>query len=150
MGSFVLFFPFISSCSLFKSSPPKIDYDGSKGSMVLRTAMSQYGSKYSYGKADPSKGFDCSGLIWWAYGQHGIKLPRSTNDQAKFGKSVPKNSLRQGDIIVFRVGKRLHNGLVADRGRFVHAPSSGGSIRVEEINSDYWKNRFVSARRVIL
>ena len=66
----------LSGCSMFSSdrySYQPVSYDNSEGSKVLRTAMSQYGAKYKYGKASPSDGFDCSGLIFWAYGKHGIK-----------------------------------------------------------------------------
>ncbi|MFQ9938589.1 MAG: hypothetical protein ACLRW2_09365 [Parasutterella excrementihominis] len=64
----------LSGCSMFSSdrySYQPVSYDNSEGSKVLRTAMSQYGAKYKYGKASPSDGFDCSGLIFWAYGKHG-------------------------------------------------------------------------------
>ena len=72
---------FLSGCSMFSSdrySYQPVSYDNSEGSKVLRTAMSQYGAKYKYGKASPSDGFDCSGLIFWAYGKHGITVPRHT------------------------------------------------------------------------
>ena len=120
---------FLSGCSMFSSdrySYQPVSYDNSEGSKVLRTAMSQYGAKYKYGKASPSDGFDCSGLIFWAYGKHGITVPRHTAAQSKAGKWVAARNARQGDIVVFRIGRRLHTGLVADKGRFLHAPSSGG------------------------
>ncbi|MBQ8828711.1 MAG: C40 family peptidase [Burkholderiaceae bacterium] len=142
----------LSGCSIFRSHSIEgyapVDYDGSKGSLVLKTAMTQVGTPYSYGKATPYKGFDCSGLIWWAYKEHGKKLPRHTSRQAKVGKSVRLGQSRQGDIVVFRFGKRLHTGLMADKNRFLHAPSSGGYVRLESIKKVYWKNRLVSIRRV--
>lgn len=81
----------LSGCSMFSSdrySYQPVSYDNSEGSKVLRTAMSQYGAKYKYGKASPSDGFDCSGLIFWAYGKHGITVPRHTAAQSKAGKWV--------------------------------------------------------------
>ena len=78
----------LSGCSMFSSdrySYQPVSYDNSEGSKVLRTAMSQYGAKYKYGKASPSDGFDCSGLIFWAYGKHGISVPRHTAAQSKAG-----------------------------------------------------------------
>ena len=136
----------LSGCSMFSSdrySYQPVSYDNSEGSKVLRTAMSQYGAKYKYGKASPSDGFDCSGLIFWAYGKHGITVPRHTAAQSKAGNA------RQGDIVVFRIGRRLHTGLVADKGRFLHAPSSGGYVRMESLSGVYWKNKIVGYRRIV-
>lgn len=143
---------FLSGCSMFSSdrySYQPVSYDNSEGSKVLRTAMSQYGAKYKYGKASPSDGFDCSGLIFWAYGKHGITVPRHTAAQSKAGKWVAARNARQGDIVVFRIGRRLHTGLVADKGRFLHAPSSGGYVRMESLSGIYWKNKIVGYRRIV-
>ena len=78
----------LSGCSMFSSdrySYQPVSYDNSEGSKVLRTAMSQYGAKYKYGKASPSDGFDCSGLIFWAYGKHGITVPRHSIKSRQMG-----------------------------------------------------------------
>lgn len=142
----------LSGCSMFSSdrySYQPVSYDNSEGSKVLRTAMSQYGAKYKYGKASPSDGFDCSGLIFWAYGKHGITVPRHTAAQSKAGKWDGCRNARQGDIVVFRIGRRLHTGLVADKGRFLHAPSSGGYVRMESLSGAYWKNKIVGYRRIV-
>ena len=127
---------FLSGCSMFSSdrySYQPVSYDNSEG----------------YGKASPSDGFDCSGLIFWAYGKHGITVPRHTAAQSKAGKWVAARNARQGDIVVFRIGRRLHTGLVADKGRFLHAPSSGGYVRMESLSGVYWKNKIVGYRRIV-
>lgn len=143
----------LSGCSILGSSDrydyTPIDYDGSKGSKVLKTAMTQYGKAYKYGKSSPSEGFDCSGLIYWAYSQNGIRIPRNTFGQSKAGKWVSAKNARQGDIVVFRIGRRLHTGLVADKGRFLHAPSSGHYIRMESLSNRYWKPKIVGYRRIV-
>jgi cell wall-associated NlpC family hydrolase len=151
----------LTGCSIFKSAAddrgdtgggkedPHVSYDGTFGSEILRTAMGQYGKKYAYGKAHPKEGFDCSGLIWYAFRQHGIKVPRTSALLARGGKPVARSNMRQGDIIVFRIGKRMHAGIVADRGRFLHSPSSGLTVRLERINSQYWKNRVAAIRRYV-
>ena len=142
----------LSGCSIFSSDRYKytpIAYDGSLGSKILRTAATQYGAPYKYGKSSPSEGFDCSGLIYWAYSKHGIKVPRNTSGQYKAGKKVTAASTRQGDIVVFRVGKTLHTGLVADKGRFLHAPSSGGYVRMEYLTNSYWKPKIIGYRRIV-
>lgn len=142
----------LPGCSVFRSrpSPPYVRYDGSRGSQVLKTAMSQYGVDYEYGAVDPGDGFDCSGLIWWSYRQHGITVPRRTVDQRRAGWAVSRKNICQGDIVVFRIGRnQLHTGLVVDKNRFLHAPSSGGYIRIDKFNDAYWKNRIVGFRRIV-
>lgn len=143
----------LNGCSIFSSSKisgyAPVQYDGSPASKVLKTAMSQVGKKYSYGKATPSEGFDCSGLIYWSYKRHGITLPRHTSHQAKAGTKVSRWKARQGDIVVFKIGRRLHTGLLADKGRFLHAPSSGGRVRLEPLNNPYWKPKIIGYRRII-
>lgn len=144
---------FFSGCSIFGPSDryeyTPIKYDGSKGSNVLKTAMTQYGKAYKYGKSDPSEGFDCSGLIFWAYEQNGIHVPRNTYGQSKAGRWVSARNTKQGDIVVFRIGRRLHTGLVADKGRFLHAPSSGNYIRMESLRNRYWKPKIIGYRRIV-
>lgn len=142
----------LSGCSMFSSdrySYSPISYDNSMGSKVLRTAMTQYGAKYKYGKASPSDGFDCSGLIYWAYSKHGITLPRNTSGQSKAGKWISARNAKQGDIVVFKIGRSLHTGLVADKGRFLHAPASGGYVRMESLNGSYWKHKISGYRRIV-
>lgn len=142
----------LSGCSMFSSdrySYTPVNYDNTMGSKVLRTAMTQYGTKYKYGKASPSDGFDCSGLIYWAYGKHGITVPRNTSGQSRAGKWVAARNAKQGDIVVFKLGRSLHTGLVADKGRFLHAPASGGYVRMESLSSAYWKHKISGYRRIV-
>lgn len=121
------------------------------GAAVVATAKTQIGRPYKYGGASPKTGFDCSGLIAWSYKQHGINVPRQTKDQVVYGKAVKKSQLRPGDIVVFRISSRsgYHTGLYSGKGKFVHSPSSGKKIREDSITTDYWKRRYVSARRVL-
>ncbi len=122
-----------------------------KGLDVAKTAQSQVGKKYRYGGESPSKGFDCSGLIWWSYKKHGITVPRVTSGQAKTGKKVLSKHAKAGDIVVFRMGKNsnsIHTGIYAGGNKFIHSPSSGSRVRVESISS-YWKPKLIAVRRVI-
>ncbi len=131
-------------------------YKGSKGSStkgyaVAQTAKSQIGKKYRYGGESPKKGFDCSGLIWWAYNKHGLEVPRVTSDQAKAGSSISKSRAKPGDIVVFRMSKRstaLHTGIYVGDNSFVHSPSSGSRVRVESLNS-YWEPKLRTVRRIV-
>ncbi|WP_165078457.1 MULTISPECIES: C40 family peptidase [unclassified Desulfovibrio] len=123
-----------------------------KAHKVVKTAYSQMGKQYRSGGASPQKGFDCSGLIWWAYRQHGVSVPRITTDQAKTGHAVPKARPRAGDIVVFRTGnspRGLHTGIYAGGGSFIHSPRKGERVRMESLNVPYWKSKLIAVRRVV-
>ena len=116
---------------------------------VTATARKQLGVPYRYGGNAPS-GFDCSGLIWWAYRQHGLAVPRVTTDQAKAGRGVTLAQARPGDILVFKAGSGLHTGLYAGKGVFIHAPSSGKRVQEESVSNTYWRPRLKAVRRIIV
>lgn len=122
-----------------------------KGANVIETAQSQLGKRYRPGGASPQKGFDCSGLVWWSYKQHGINVPRITTDQAKTGKAVPKKSPRPGDIVIFRTAnspRGLHSGIYCGKDTFVHSPGKGKKVCLDKLSADYWKKHLVAVRRV--
>lgn len=118
---------------------------------IVRTAYAQLGKKYRSGAASPQKGFDCSGLVWWSYGQHGIKVPRITTDQANAGRKVSKKAARPGDIVVFRTGQSprgLHTGIYCGDQKFIHAPSSGKRVCIESLTLPHWRDTLIAVRRV--
>ena len=130
-----------SGCAMFQPDDPGYN-NPQRAQNIVRTASSQEGKQYRMGGASPSRGFDCSGLIWWAYRQNGLKVPRVTVDQARAGYAVPKSSPRPGDIMVFRTSsgpRGLHTGIYAGNNTFIHSPSRGkttGSSRYAASSSD--------------
>lgn len=119
---------------------------------LVRTAYDQMGTKYRSGGASPGKGFDCSGLIWWTYKQHGLRIPRVTADQAKAGHKVAAAHARPGDIVVFRTDsspRGLHTGIYAGGDSFIHSPSAGKKVSMASMKSPYWRDRLVSVRRIL-
>lgn len=116
---------------------------------IIQLARQQIGVPYRYGGYDPSRGFDCSGLIFWVYQQNGISLPRTAKAQASFGTPVNKNAMRAGDIVCFKVSGSIHTGIYSGNGNFIHSPKKGGRVREESMNVNYWQKRFSSARRVL-
>jgi cell wall-associated NlpC family hydrolase len=106
------------------------------------------GVPYRNGGADPS-GFDCSGLVWYAFEQHGIQVPRTVAEQFDGGEKVKANHLEPGDLVFFETTghKASHVGVFVGEGEFVHAPSARGEVRVERLASPYWSRRYVGARR---
>ena len=123
----------------------------SLGSKVADTATTQIGRPYLSGGSTPQRGFDCSGLVFWAYGQHGVQIPRTTTGQAKAGKSISRSKLMPGDIVVFREPSgpnKLHTGIYIGNNEFVHSPNSRTAVRIDSINASHWRRAFMSGRRI--
>lgn len=116
---------------------------------LVRTALEFLGVPYRNGGSDPS-GFDCSGFVQWVFGRHGLALPREVRDQFQVGRTVDLKDVREGDLLFFETVARgaSHVGIALGSGRFVHAPSSKGVVRVEPYTASYWARRFIGARRI--
>ena len=126
------------------------DENGKVGS-VLQKALALLGTPYRWGGTDPSKGFDCSGLVGYVFRNAlGIELPRVSRDMARNGQLVTDRAkLAAGDLVFFgRKGRVNHVGIYLGDGRFVHAPSKGKDVTVSELDTGYWSGRFLQARRV--
>ena len=107
------------------------------------------GQPYRYGGAQPG-GFDCSGLVAYAASRAGIYLPRTAQEQQHAGVSVRRGELKAGDLVFMHLkGKDLHVGIALDAQRFVHAPASGGRVRIDSLDSAPYSTGFSSARRVV-
>jgi cell wall-associated NlpC family hydrolase len=119
------------------------------GDAICRTLRSQIGVPYKYGGYSPRTGFDCSGLVLWAYQQYGIKIPRTAKEQSRYGRSVPKNQLAAGDLLVFYIRGNYHTGVYLGNNSFVHSPKPGSRVKVERLNSRYWNKVYSGARRFI-
>ncbi|MDR2125164.1 MAG: C40 family peptidase [Desulfovibrio sp.] len=118
------------------------------GRAVSKVALSAVGVPYRIGGSTPEKGFDCSGLVFWAFARNGVKVPRTAAEQSGLGSSVPRSALNPGDILVFKTKSGLHTAVYVGENRFVHSPGSGKRVRVDNISGDYWKNRLTAARRI--
>jgi murein DD-endopeptidase len=119
----------------------------SPGERAARIALQAVGAPYRYGGESPASGFDCSGLVRWAYGQVGIELPHSSYALALAGRRVAPSRLEPGDLLFFEgLG---HVGLYLGSGRMVHAPQSGRRVEVQRL-SGWYAERLVGARRVAL
>ncbi|HQQ74317.1 MAG TPA: C40 family peptidase [Pseudomonadales bacterium] len=134
------------------ATSPTASVNPAQANEVTFTAMQQVGKPYRYGGSSPQTGFDCSGLVGYVYRESvGIKLPRSVKDlSAMPAPAVDKNHLETGDLVIFatRHGKQAdHAGIFVGKGRFVHAPSTGGKVRLDTINDDYWRNSFLIGKR---
>jgi cell wall-associated NlpC family hydrolase len=116
---------------------------------VLHTALEFLGTPYRNGGSDPS-GFDCSGFVQYVFARHGTSLPREVRSQYQHGQTIDLDEVKPGDLVFFETVSRgaSHVGIALGNGRFVHAPSSRGVVRVEPYTASYWARRFVGARRL--
>jgi cell wall-associated NlpC family hydrolase len=127
--------------------PSRLTLDQSND--VTLYAISLVGTPYRWGGNTPDSGFDCSGLIGHVYKlQAGVLAPRTVAALTGWGQPVPAAFVRTGDLVVFmQKGVANHAGIYVGEGRFVHAPSTGGEVRLEALNSVYWGRQPVTYRR---
>lgn len=124
---------------------------------VIATAVDAMGRPYAYGgTGENGEGFDCSGLIQYSYGKHGINLPRRSTDQAKEGSKVERvlQKLKPGDLLTFsnRGGRVTHVGLYMGAGRFIHSATRGvqvSNLSAEDPYGRWWYQRWVGVRRIL-
>jgi len=122
--------------------------------LVVQTALDAMGTPYRWGGTG-GNGFDCSGLIRYAYGEHGLILPRISRDQARTGTQVERSvsALVPGDILGFGAGGKItHVGLYVGDGMFLHSASQGvklSSLTATAGDGRWWQQRWVNARRVV-
>lgn len=121
-----------------------------RDSLVSLTRL-QLGVPYRRGEASPEEGFDCSGLSKYVMARFGARLPRTSHEQALFGRKIERNiaALKPGDLLTFGHGRRVsHVAIYIGNGRYVHAPVPGSTVREESLantKASWWKG----ARRVI-
>ncbi|VVE57047.1 Murein DD-endopeptidase MepH [Pandoraea iniqua] len=114
-------------------------------------AMSLVGIPYRYGGNTPDSGFDCSGLVRYVVARAaGVNLPRTTADMSSIGTPLERDDLASGDLIFFNTTGRAHShvGIYVGQGKFVHAPNTGGTVRLESLYIPYWARRIDGVRRV--
>ena len=116
---------------------------------VMRVAEGLEGRPYLYGGADED-GFDFSGFTYYVYGRAGYRIPRTVQEQ--FHGLVSIRDPRPGDLVFFAVDSDVvtHVGIYAGQGHFIHAPSSGGHVRIESMQTPYWQQRLRGSRTVIV
>jgi cell wall-associated NlpC family hydrolase len=116
------------------------------GERAATIAVKAVGVPYRWGGASPTSGFDCSGLVYWAYGRLGIHLPHSSYALYDLGRRVARSRIRPGDLLFFSgLG---HMGMYLGRDRMVHAPQSGRRVEIVTLAGSHYGDRLVAARRV--
>jgi len=118
---------------------------------VIAAARDMLGVPYHYGGTSPTRGFDCSGLVQYAFSQAGIEVPRTTGEQYRAALPIKRQALRPGDVVFFRThGRRFvtHVGIYLGEGEFIHAPSSGKQVSIDSLQDDYWRRHYTSGGRI--
>ncbi len=125
---------------------PVPERDGA--ALFVDQAMAQLGEPYRFGGSAPG-GFDCSGLVVFAARQNGLLLPRTAQELRSVGVPVHRDELRAGDLVFLHLAaKELHVGIALDEKRFIHAPSSGGVVRIDALDRKPYARGYLGARRL--
>jgi cell wall-associated NlpC family hydrolase len=126
-------------------APAVIDH----AALLVANATAMLGQPYRYGGAQPG-GFDCSGLVAYAAARAGINVPRTAQEQLHAGVPVRRSELEPGDLVFMHLrSKELHVGIAVDAQRFVHAPASGGHVRIDSLDRVPYSSGFLGARRIV-
>lgn len=136
--------------------PPNLQTEATAtelGARVVELAYGQIGMPYVWGGASPETSFDCSGLVQWAYGQVGVRLPRTAQMQYNATERVAPADLQVGDLLFFEhtyPGERItHVGIYVGGGRMINAPTTGDVVREMPVFDDpYWRAHYAGAGRV--
>lgn len=123
---------------------------GSIANESVARALDLVGIRYHRGGTSPETGFDCSGFVDHVFEGLGLILPRTAREISRSGETVKKSELQPGDLVFFNTMRRAfsHVGIYIGDNLFVHAPASGGEVRVEDMREKYWGKRFNGARRI--
>ncbi|HET6783435.1 MAG TPA: C40 family peptidase [Pseudoxanthomonas sp.] len=126
--------------------------DPESANAVLMRAIGLVGTPYTYGGNTPESGFDCSGLVAYVYRDMlDLRLPRTSRELAAIqGPRIAPEKLATADLVFFgSKGNVSHVGIYVGEGRFVHAPSTGGTVRLDYLDGPYWRDHYSGAKRVL-
>lgn len=118
---------------------------------VVLQALALAGLRYQYGGQSATTGMDCSALVQHVFRQAWQRdLPRTAEEISRAGDRVTVRELEPGDLVFFNTLSRpySHVGIYLGENKFVHSPSAGSSVRVENMSVNYWKSRYNGARRI--
>ncbi|MFC5427740.1 C40 family peptidase [Paraburkholderia denitrificans] len=123
---------------------------GKAGDVVVG-ALNMIGVRYRWGGSTPDSGLDCSGFVRYVFQDTlGMSLPRRAEEMSRVGEKVSMRNLKPGDLVFFNTMRRTfsHVGIYIGDNKFVHSPSTGSTIRVDDLDDGYWEKRFTGARRI--
>jgi cell wall-associated NlpC family hydrolase len=120
----------------------------SPGTQALDVARKLLGTPYSYGGTDLN-GFDCSGLVRYAFNQSGVELPRTSKEIFRASQRIDPQKIKPGDLVFFALSANRisHVGIYAGQSHFIHSPSSGKGVSYASLENPYWQKRLIAAGR---
>jgi cell wall-associated NlpC family hydrolase len=114
---------------------------------IVRYAVTLLGKPYKNAAKGPDA-FDCSGFVSHVYGRFGMAVPVSTEGLNKIGYEIGRSDVASGDLVVFRIKREHHVGIMINRLEFIHASKSRG-VTVDSVDAVYWKRNFSYFRRIL-
>lgn len=124
--------------------------DAAVGGAIADVAMGMVGTRYRYGGTDPLEGFDCSGLVYYAYEQAGYRVPRTSQELFRAARKISLGDADPGDLMFFQDQTKLsHVGIYLGDGLFVHAPATGQNVAVGSLESPYYQEHLVAVGRLL-
>lgn len=135
----------------YQKPPINVTVGAGPNRAIAIEALKYRGTPYYFGGSSPSEGFDCSGLVQYSTKRAiNLNLPRTSAQQSQFGQEVDFDELAAGDVVFFNTSSQpnSHSGIYLGDNYFVHAPSSGGVVRVDSLGNPYWQPRINVIRRV--
>lgn len=140
--------PVVTGPVAVRTPTPVLGSSG-RGSEAAQEALGQLGNRAVERGAEPGTGFDASGLVRWAYGEHQVTLPRAADAQSRAGAAVKAADLEVGDAIFFSdpAGTIVHEGIYVGGGQFVHAPAEGGVVTTSSLYEPEYAQAYAGARR---
>jgi cell wall-associated NlpC family hydrolase len=134
------------------SSPPNTIPPAPTADDIVFQALALHGTEYKHGGKTPPAGLDCSGLVRYVFHEaQGLELPNTVRELARIGAAVKRDALQPGDLVFYNTLRRAfsHVGIYLGNNRFIHAPSTGGEVRIDDMTTACWVRRFDGARRII-
>jgi cell wall-associated NlpC family hydrolase len=141
----------LAACASVQSPEPASRRAGPRTEVTL-FALSLIDTGYRFGGKNPEAGLDCSGMVAYIYRRAAaLEVKGSAADIARQGRAIERETLRPGDLVFFNTSNSPHSpyshvGLYIGENRFVHAPSTNGRVRIDELSSAYYARRFTAAR----
>ena len=143
----------LAACARAPTRPQPGTSYAERADNVLFSAIGMVGTPYRYGGNTPASGFDCSGLVDYVFRTAaGVMLPRTTRQMGALDvPRVTRGQLAPGDLVFFATeGNGVsHVGIYVGKGRFVHAPDTGGTVRLDPLANPYWARHFLYGKRVL-
>jgi len=133
-----------------QAQPSLLEIASNRANETVTRALELIGIRYHRGGTSPDTGFDCSGFVDHVFDGLGTFLPRTAREISKSGETVKKGDLQPGDLVFFKTMRHAfsHVGIYLGDNLFIHAPASGGEVRIDDMRLNYWLKRFNGARRI--